>query len=149
MIIHYTVPEIWYMTNVIVIFILGYTFRFYHSPSTSLKNKNFKTMKKGLEISFYTSALKNYDHMLYYSWYMVCDGCNCYFSFWAVFALLPPNNPKNDNFKTMKKTPGYISSFYTHAPKIMIICYIVSEIWCVRDVIVIFQFVLFFALSPS
>ena len=28
----------------------------------------------------------------------------------------------------------------------MIICYIVSEIWCVRDVIVIFHFGLFFAL---
>ena len=90
MIIRYTVPEIWYMTNVIVIFILGYTFRFYHSPSTSLKNKNFKTMKKGLEISFYTSVLKNYDHMLYCSWDMVCDGCNCYFSFWAIFCTFTP-----------------------------------------------------------
>ena len=31
----------------------------------------------------------------------------------------------------------------------MIICYTVSEIWCVMDVIVIFYFGLFFALLPS
>ena len=43
-----------------------------------------------------------------------------------------------------------ISSFYTSVPKIMIICYIVPEIWCVIDVIVIFHFGLFFAnLPPS
>ena len=43
---------------------------------------------------------------------MACDGCNCYFSFWAIFCPfnppLPPspNNPKNKNFKKRKKTPG-------------------------------------------
>ena len=31
--------------------------------------------------------------------------CNCYFSFWAIFDLLPPSSPKNENFKTMKKKP--------------------------------------------
>ena len=36
MIIHYTVPEIWRMTDVIVIFILGYTFPFY--PPNNPKN---------------------------------------------------------------------------------------------------------------
>ena len=41
-----------------------------------------------------------------------------------------------------------MSSFYTSVPKIMIIWYIVPEIWHVTDVIVIFHFGLFFALSP-
>ena len=42
---------------------------------------------------------------------MVCDRCNCYFSFWAIlcpFTPSPPpppsrNSPKNKNFKKMKK----------------------------------------------
>ena len=45
----------------------------------------------------------------------MCDGCNSYFLIWAIdviliffilgyfFALLPPNNPKNQNLKEMKK----------------------------------------------
>ena len=48
----------------------------------------------------------------------------------------------------MKKKTLKISSFYTSVPKIMIICYTVPEIWCVRDVIVFFHFGLFFALLP-
>ena len=57
----------------------------------------------------------------------------------------PPNNPKTKN---LKKTRKYlkISSFYTSVPKIMIICYTVPKIWCMMDVIVIFHFVLFFAI---
>ena len=49
------------------------------------------------------------------------------FHFRLFFALLPPNSPENQNFKKMNKTHGY-SSFYTSVPKIMIICYTVSEI---------------------
>ena len=41
-----------------------------------------------------------------------------------------------------------ISSFYTSAPKIMIICYTVPEIWYMTDVILTFHFGLFFALLP-
>ena len=47
--------------------------------------------------------------------------------------FLAPNNLKNQNFKTLKKTLE-ILSFYTIVPKIMIICYTVPEIWCVKDV---------------
>ena len=84
---------------------------------------------------------------------MVHDGYNCYFSFWAIFALLPPKCPKNENFKKIKKGLER-SSFYTSALKIMIIWYSVPEIWYVTDVIM-FHFGLFFcpfwaifALSP-
>ena len=41
-----------------------------------------------------------------------------------------------------------ISLFYTSAPKIMIICYTVPEMWHVTHVIFIFHFGLFFALVP-
>ena len=57
MIIRYTVPEMWCETDLIVIFIWGYTFPFY--PCNSQKNEDLKTMKKSLEISlFYTSVPK-------------------------------------------------------------------------------------------
>ena len=42
---------------------------------------------------------------------MACDGCNCYFSFWAIFCHFTPpplTAQKIKNFKKMKKkkTPG-------------------------------------------
>ena len=56
------------------------------------------------------------------------DKVFCHFG--PFFALLPPddpqnqnfapNNPKNQNFKTMKKIPLEISSFYRCVPQIMI-----------------------------
>ena len=60
----------------------------------------------------------------------------------------PLNSPKNENIKKMK-TPGLeILSIYTSVPKLMIIGYTVLEIWCMMDVIVVFHFGQFFALSP-
>ena len=53
---------------------------------------------------------KNYDHMLYCSWDVVRDRCNCYFSFLlylTFYHLSPPPSPrpKNENFKkTVNKT---------------------------------------------
>ena len=41
-----------------------------------------------------------------------------------------------------------ISSFYKSVPKLMIICYTVSEIWRVADIVFIFHFGVFFALLP-
>ena len=81
-----------------------------------------------------------------------------FLSYWAqqteFFVILdyflhfyPPNNPKNQNFEKLKKTPGDIT-IYTSVPKIMIICHTIPEIWCVTDVI-IFHFGLFFAFLPS
>ena len=67
------------------------------------------------------------------------------FQFGPFFALLPS---KNQNSLKMKKKHMEISSFYTSAPKIMIICYTVPDIWCVTDVIVVFKFGLLFALLP-
>ena len=94
-----------------------------------------------------------------------------YFALYPPPSCPPPNNPENQNFEKIKKTPGDIilqMSIYhkwksydiwslrygarqtepffalSSIPKIMIICYTVSEIWCVTHVILIFHFGLFF-----
>ena len=117
---------------------------------TAQKMKNFKKNKKSTwRYHNFTQLSKNHDHMLYCSWGMVCDGCNCYFSFWAIFCP-PPLTARKMNFskkmKNEKKKKHLEISFYTSVPKIMICC-TVPEIWCVTDEI-IFHFGLFFALSP-
>ena len=71
-----------------------------------------------------------------------------FLSFWAIFCPFTPlTTPKIRFWKKWKKKKCLeISSFYTSAPKIMIICYIVPEIlWCMTDVIFIFHLGLFFA----
>ena len=71
--------------------------------------------------------------MMYNSWDMVRDRCNCYFSFWAIFCPFTPLTAQK--IKILKKWKKHleISSFYTSVPKIMIICYTVPEIWRVTD----------------
>ena len=59
------------------------------------KNENEKKWKKKEkktpgDIIILHKCNRTHDHMLYCSWDMAHDGCNCYFSFWAIFALLPP-----------------------------------------------------------
>ena len=57
MTIGYTVPEVWHVIDVIVVFHFGLFFAFY--PSKSPKKKVSKKMKKHLEISsFYTGVPK-------------------------------------------------------------------------------------------
>ena len=52
---------------------------------------------------------KNYDQMMYSSWDMVHDRCNCYFSFWAIFCpFMPLAAQKIKILKKWKKTPGDI-----------------------------------------
>ena len=154
MIICYTVPEIWRMTDVIVIFHWGYFLPFY--PPNSPKNIKFKIMKKPSgDINILQKCTKNHDHMLYCSCDMACDRCNYYFSFWAIFwPFTPITAQKMKISKTKRKLKMKmkinifkkyleISSFYIIAPKIMIICYNVPETWHVTDVIVTFHFGLF------
>ena len=79
------------------------------------------------------NCTKNYDQMMYSSWDMVHDRCNCYFSFWAVFCPFTPLTTKK--IKILKKWKKHleISSFYRCVPKIMIRWYTVPEIWCTTD----------------
>ena len=105
----------------------------FHNPKNP-KNQNFEKMQKTVgDIVILPMRTKNHDHMLYCFWDMVCDRCNCYFSFWDIFCPFNPlTNRKMKMSKKWKKSLE-ISSFYTSAPKIMIICYAVPAIWCTMD----------------
>ena len=90
MIICYTVPKIWHVTDVIVIFHFGPLFAFL-TPLTAQKTNIKKSLKKMTQdIIILYKWTKNHDHMLYCSWDMVCDRCNCYFSFWAISSPFTP-----------------------------------------------------------
>ena len=80
MIIWYTVPEIWYMMDVIAIFILGYFLHFYPHNSPPKWKFQKKTLGDFIILHKYTA---NHDYLLYCSSDMACDGCNC-FSFWTI-----------------------------------------------------------------
>ena len=64
-------------------------------PFTPLTAQEMKTSQKWRkapgDIIILHMCIKNHD-MLYCSWDMARDGCNCYFSFWAIFcpSTLPP-----------------------------------------------------------
>ena len=84
MIISYTFLNILSVTDVIVIFSFWALF----SPFTSLtpeKSKFEKSERTCVDIIILPQCTKNHDHMLYCSWHMARNGCNCYFSFWAIF----------------------------------------------------------------
>ena len=150
MIIGYTVPEIWHRWIKLLFFILNYTFPFYTSCLlTAQKMKISKKWKKNPgDIIILQNCTKNHDHMLYCSWDMACDRCNCSFSFWAIFCPFTPITARKMKISQNWKKFLEISSFYTSVPKIMIICYTVPEIWHVTHAIVPFHFRLFFALLP-
>ena len=87
-------------------------------------------------------------NMLYCSWHVAHDRCNCYFSFWAIFCPFAPITAQKIKIKKNKiKKCLEISSFYTSIPKIMIICYTVPEIQPMTHVI-IFHFGRFLPFYP-
>ena len=147
MIIGYTVPEIWNVTDVIAIFILSYTIPF--CPPTAQKLKISKQWKKDLQISsFYTLVPK------------IIIICYTISEIWHVSDVIifilgnflpfyPPNSPKNEISKHWKHILE-ISSFYTSVLKSWsyAILFLRYGAWqmCVIDVIVIFHFGLLFAL---
>ena len=71
--------------------------------------------------------------MLYCSWDMACDRCNCSFSFWAIFCPFTTITARKMKISQNWKKFVEISSFYTSVPKIMIICYTVPEIGHMTD----------------
>ena len=92
------VPEIWSMTD--------RTFSHFGSffallPPNNPENQNFEKMKRYIIILH--NYTKNHDHILYCSLNMVCDGCNFYFQFWAIFTLLPPEHHKKSKFLKNEK----------------------------------------------
>ena len=128
-------------------FILGYFL-----PLCTLTAWKINIFKKFLkspgDIIILHKCTKNYYQMMYGSWDMVCDRCNCYFSLWTIFCpftLLTA--PKKKNLKKWKQRLE-ISSFYICVPNIMTWWCMVPEIWCMMNLL-IFHFGLFFALLPS
>ena len=104
------VPEMWSTT--IRIFCHFETFLPFSHPKNP-KNQNFEKMKITLgDIIILQKCTKNYDHMLYCSWDMACDGCNFYFSFWAIFC--PFTHLTAQKIKILQKWKKLlqISSFY-------------------------------------
>ena len=94
-------------------------------------------MKKSLEISwFYTSVPKILiiGYTVHEIWHVT--DIIVIFNLGLHFSLLPPKQPKKGKFqKNEKKKHLEISSFYTGVAKIMIIYYIVPEIWHVTDIL--------------
>ena len=101
-------------------------------------------MKKlPIDIIILHMCTKNHGHMLYCSWDMVCDRCNCYILFWAIFCPFTPLTAQKIKISKKWKKLLKISSFYICVPKIIIRWCAVPEIWCMMDVI-IFHFGPFF-----
>ena len=97
-----------------------------------------------MEISFYISVPTiNNNHMMYGSWDMKFNRQN--FLFWAIFCPFTPLTTRKIKILKKWKNQLDISSFYTNALKIMIICYNVPETWCK---IYIFHFGLFSPFYP-
>ena len=125
-----TVPEIWCITDAIVIFHFGLSFPFY--TFNLLEKWKFQKNKKNSWRYHFTQVYrKSWSYgtlILKYG----ADRCNCYLSFWSFLPFYLSNNPNNQNFIKWKKHPE-ISSFYTCVPKIMIRWFTVPEIWCMMD----------------
>ena len=73
------------------------------TPLTAQKMKISKKSKKHLEISSFYTSVPELMIICHCSWDMVCDRCNFFFILGFFPFPLPPNSPKNKNFKKMKK----------------------------------------------
>ena len=91
----------------------------------------------------------NDNHMIYGFWDKKWSATDIIFlSSWAIFCPFTPLTARKMTISHKRKKSLDISSFYINVPKIMIIRYTVPGIWHVTDVIVIFQFRLYFSLLP-
>ena len=115
-------------------------------PPNSPKNENIKNEKIPWRYHHFTQVYQKSSSSRDCSKDMTHNGCNCYLHFGLYFSFLLTVQ-KMKILQQWKKGQE-ISSFYTSAPIIMIICYTVPEIWHVTDIIVNFYFGLFFALLP-
>ena len=81
---------------------------FYNPPNKS-ENQKFEKMKKILvDIIILHMCTINENHMMNGSWDMERDRQNFFLILDHYLPFYPPNNPENQNFEQMKKTPGDI-----------------------------------------
>ena len=87
--------------------ILDHFLPFY--PHNNPKNQNFDKMKKTLGDIIILHMCTIYEnHMIYVSSAMERERHNFFLNLDHVLPFYPPNNPENENFGKMKKTPGNI-----------------------------------------
>ena len=89
--------------------ILGHFLPF--TPLTAQKIKISKMNKTHEDIIILHKFTKKHDHPLYCSRDVARDRCNCYFILGYTFSFYPPNSPKNENFKALKKKPWIYHHF--------------------------------------
>ena len=103
MIICYTFPEIWHITDVLIFHFGPFCALL---PLQQLEKSKFKKMKKVPEdIIILRKCTKNHDHMLYCSGDMACVRCNSYFSFWVIFFPFTPLTAWKIKIKKNEKNP--------------------------------------------
>ena len=98
----------------------------------SPKNLNLTKKKKKMPGDIILHKCnKNHDHMLYCSWDMACDVCNCYFSIWDIFFTFTKKQPQKSKWKKkIEKKLLKISSFYTCTKNYD---QMMPDIWCATD----------------
>ena len=75
------------------------------TPLDNPKNQNFSNTKKAPEdIMILHKCTKNHDYLLYFSWHVACEGCDYYFSIFALLHALQLKKLKLRK-KNNKKTP--------------------------------------------
>ena len=115
------------------------------------KIKILKNWKKHLEIGILIlhKCTKNHDDMLYCSWDIAGNRCNCYFSFWTIFYLFLPRYLtvlKIKIYKKWKKTPGDRYHHFTQVYQKWWSYAIVPEKWHMTDVIKLLPYFPFWAI---
>ena len=119
-------------------FILGYFLLFALLPPNSLKIENFKKIKTIPRDSIILHKFTN----------MMCDRCNCYFSFWTIFSLFTTLRAKKKKKKEKNEKNACRYHYFTQQVYQKSWSYTVPEIWHVIEII-IFHLGLFFALLLS
>ena len=85
----------------------------FYTALTTGKIKIWKNEKKTpTDVIIWHMCTINDNNMMYSSWDMEHDRQN-FLSFWTIFLhFYSPNNPKNQNYKKIKKTPGDIITLH-------------------------------------
>ena len=101
------VPEISSATDIIFCHSRPFFCTFTSSPVTTWKIKILKKWKNGDIVILHMCTI-NDNHMMYSSWDMKCEGQNFSVILERFLPFYSHNNPKNQNFEKLKKTPREI-----------------------------------------
>ena len=125
---------------------MGYFKPFYLCNSP--KKENFKKITKCLETSWFYVGVPKIMVICYTVPEIWCMMNVIVFHFGLFFCPFAPLTAQEIKISKKWQQLIEIQSLYTSAPKIIIICHTVLEIWHMTDVIAVFHFGQFFALLP-